>query len=484
MRLPFVTKSDVPASLAPVSSRRAEDEVDPREVGVKPTAIDDVWRAVERLYTSGVHPAIQLCVRRHGRVVIDRAIGHAVGNGPLDTAQTRKALATPETPFTIFSAAKAVTAMVVHLLDQRNLIRLDDRVCEYIPEFGVHKKQWITIRHVLAHRAGMPNLPGEVMDLDRLKDPEGIVEILCEAEPTSRPGRQLAYHAISGGFILGEVVRRVTGRDIRTFLGDEILRPLGFRWMNYGVSRRDVKRVARNYFTGPPPLPPLSILLERAFGVSFKDAVELSNDPRFLTSIVPSANLVATANELSRFYQLLLQGGELDGVRIFEPRTIQRATAEQSYFEVDFTLGLPFRYAMGFMLGAKWFSLYGPDTQRAFGHLGFTNILSWADPERQVAAALMTSGKPLVYPEIYYLYDIVRQIGRACTKVPRAAARTSRRSKETAPQRRTRLTAPHRRSTRGAPPPAGARRPPPRTRRTRRRSACRCSSGANAARSR
>jgi len=406
-----------------VTSRRAAAEIDPREVGVKAAAVEEIWRAVGRLYQSGVHPAIQLCVRRHGQVLIDRAIGHASGNGPHDPPYGRKVRATPDTPFTIFSAAKSVTAMVVHLLDQRNLIRLDDRVCEYIPEFAVHEKQWITIRHVLTHRAGIPNLPPGAMRLERLKDPESVVRVLCEAEPTSRAGRQLAYHAISGGFILGEVVRRVTGKDIRSFLDEEILRPLKFRWMSYGVRRGDVRKVAINYFTGPPPLPLLSILLERAFGVGFREVVEQSNDPRFLTSVVPSANVVATANELSRFYQLLLNGGELDGVRIFDPRTIQRATAEQSYFEIDFTLGMPLRYAMGFILGAQWLSLYGPDTERAFGHLGFTNILSWADPERQVAAAVMTSGKPLLYPQLYYAYDIVRQIGRACAKVRQSTAR-------------------------------------------------------------
>jgi CubicO group peptidase (beta-lactamase class C family) len=423
VRIPFIATCRVPASLEAVTSRRDGAEVHPREVGVKATAVEDIWHAVERLYQTGVHPAIQLCVRRHGGVLIDRAIGHACGNGPHDPPDAKKVLATPETPFTIFSAAKAVTAMVVHLLDQRNLIRLDDRVCEYIPEFGVHEKQWITIRHVLTHRAGIPNLPPEAMRLEQLKDPAGIVRILCKAEPTSRAGRQLAYHAISGGFILGEVVRRVTGKDIRSFLDEEILRPLNFRWMNYGVGRRDVRKVAMNYFTGPPPLPPLSVLLERAFGVGFREGVERSNDPRFLTSVVPSANIVATANELSRFYQLLLNGGELDGVRIFDPRTIQRATAEQSYFEIDFTLGMPLRYAMGFILGAQWLSLYGPDTEHAFGHLGFTNILSWADPERQVAAAVMTSGKPLLYPQLYYAYEVVRQIGNACTKVRQSTAR-------------------------------------------------------------
>ena len=78
---------------------------------------------------------------------------------------------------------------------------------------------------------------------------------------------------------------------------------------------------------------------------------------------------------------------------------------------------------MGFMLGGEWFSFYGPDTLHAFGHLGFTNILSWADPDRQVAVTLMTSGKPLVYTEIYYAFDITRQIGLACPKVPRAPRR-------------------------------------------------------------
>jgi CubicO group peptidase (beta-lactamase class C family) len=129
---------------------------------------------------------------------------------------------------------------------------------------------------------------------------------------------------------------------------------------------------------------------------------------------VPSGNLVATAEEMSRFYDLLLRGGELGGVRVFEPRTVFRATAEQSYFELDLSLGLPLRYSMGFQLGARWLSLFGPYTPRAFGHVGFTNIVTWADPERGLAAAIMTSGKPLIYAEIYYLIEVLLRINRAC----------------------------------------------------------------------
>jgi CubicO group peptidase (beta-lactamase class C family) len=200
---------------------------------------------------------------------------------------------------------------------------------------------------------------------------------------------------------------------------DEILAPLGFDAFNFGVPAARLPEVAVNAFTGPPILPPLSNLLRRALSVDFVEAVRVSNDPRFLTAIIPSANVVATANDMSRFYQLLLNGGTLDGVRVFQERTVRRATVEHSYLEMDLTLGVPFRYGMGFMLGAEWFSPYGPYTHRAYGHVGFTNIVCWADPERRVAAAILTSGKPFLYPEIYYLFDVLRQIGLACPKVGR-----------------------------------------------------------------
>jgi CubicO group peptidase (beta-lactamase class C family) len=115
---------------------------------------------------------------------------------------------------------------------------------------------------------------------------------------------------------------------------------------------------------------------------------------------------------------------------------VRRATSEQSYLEFDLTLGLPLRYGMGFMLGGKWFSLYGPDTEHAFGHLGFTNIIGWADPERQIAGALMTSGKPLLYPEIYYVYEILRQIGRACPKEFVVTGRSTVAAEPSAPGKR------------------------------------------------
>ena len=410
-------RTTVPRDLDAVTRVRWEAEIAPRELGVETDARDRIWTAAQRLYASGLHPALALCIRRHGGVLVDRAIGHVRGNGPDDPPDAPRVPLTPDSPFCTLSASKAVTAMLIHLLDQQNLLRLDDPVSEYIPEFAANGKQWITIRHVLTHRSGIPNLPPEVMHLGSLDDPEAVIRILCATRPSGRAGRQLAYHAIPGGFVLGEVVRRVTGRTVRDLLDEAVRRPFGFRWLSYGVDPADARQVVTNYVTGPPPLPPLSTLLRRALGVSLREVVEISNDPRFLVGIVPSGNVVATANEMSRFYQLLLDGGVLDGVRVFDERTVRRATVEQSYLEIDFTLGFPFRYGMGFMLGAEWFSPYGPYTRHAYGHIGYTNILCWADPERRVAVALLTSGKPLVYPELYYLWELLWEIGVACPVV-------------------------------------------------------------------
>jgi CubicO group peptidase (beta-lactamase class C family) len=400
-----------------VTTRDAAAEAEPGEVGLTAEGVAAIWASVVRLYQTGLHPAIALCLRRRGRVVIDRAIGHARGNAPGAAFDHPKTLATPDTLFNLYSASKAMTAMVVHLLDERGLLHLDDPVAEYLPEFGQNGKDWITLRHLLTHRAGIPALPeGLRVDLDLLSDPWRVVEILCEARPVSVPGRRLAYHALTGGYIVGAVVERITGRDIRSFWRSEVLDPLGFTHLSYGVPPDLAAAVAENVFTGPPTTPLYSAVLKRAFGVSIHEACALSNDPRYLTAVVPAGNVIGTAGEASRFFQLLLQGGELDGVRVFGRRTVQRAIMEQTFLEVDSTIGLPVRYGMGFMLGSRWLSFWGPDTPRAFGHIGFTSVSVYADPDRDISVALMTSGKPLLSLGQLTWLNVSRTIARVCSR--------------------------------------------------------------------
>jgi CubicO group peptidase (beta-lactamase class C family) len=419
----MIIRAPVPEDIDSVTTIRADEEVPAHALGGDDRELEKVWELVRGLYRSGIHPALQICVRRHGEVVMQRSIGYARGNGPGDAPDARKVLVTPDTPFNVFSAAKAVTATLIHLLDERHLLHVDDLVCDYIPEFARHGKHRIAIKHLLNHRAGIATLPPEAMQLDSLNDPASLFDMICDLRPTSRPGGQLAYHAVSAGFVLAEIVQRVAGKDIRRVMQEHLVDPLGFRWTNYGVATRDLNRVAQSYFTGAHILPPVSNLISSLLGMSIPAAVAMSNDPRFLTAAIPSANIVTTANELSLFYQMLLDGGELGGTRVLDPRTVRRATAEQSWMEPDRKLLAPIRYSQGFMLGARYVSVFGPDTDSAFGHIGLTNIIGWADPERQIAGTLMTSGKPLIYPEMWNWYTIPWQVGTALGKTERRRRR-------------------------------------------------------------
>src|SRR5262249_24442676 len=121
-------------------------------------------------------------------------------------------------------------------------------------------------------------------------------------------------------------------------------------------------------------------------------------------------------NEASRFMQLLLGGGTLDGVTVFERRTLVRAVAETSYLEVDLTIGLPLRYSMGFMLGSEYASMYGLHSAHAFGHLGFTDLVVYAVPDRDIAVSVMTSGKPALSAGMARWLWIMQTIAQHCPR--------------------------------------------------------------------
>ncbi len=400
----------VPEDLSEVLS--VGDEVSAARAGCQPGGPEEVWSRAEALYRSGVTPALQLCVRYRGHVVLDRCLGHARGNAPTDPADGPKPLATTHTPMNVFSSAKLVTAMLIHKLDEQGQLHLEDRVSDYIPEFGRHGKRWITFRHLLSHRAGIPNLPPEALDLDLLADPDLMCEMICGLKRAGRPGRFVAYHAISTGFVFAEVVRRITGQTIREVLQKEFREPLGLEWLHYGVAPEDVERVAQNAATGPPIPYPMARMLERALGRPWTDIIDMSNDPRFLTGIVPAGCLLTTARDLSAFLQCMLNDGELDGARVFEPRTIHHALNEASYRKIDMTLFMPLRYGLGPMLGDDPIGIFGPNSRHAFGHVGLSNVFPWADADRDIAVTLITTGKAIVSPHVIPLWQLLSTIGR------------------------------------------------------------------------
>ena len=406
----------MPEDLSDVTRYDPTQETPPSELGLTQEGVDAIWNKVTDLYRTGIHPAISFCLRRHGKVVLQRSIGHTRGNGPGDSPLAEKIVASPDTPYCTYSASKAATGMLIHLLAERDKLRLADCVSDYIPEFGVHGKDRITIHDLLTHRAGFPAMPKEA-DGDTLLNFDACLRSICNSTPKYLVGKRIAYHTLTSGYVLGEIIKRVSGKDIREFLRETIQEPLGFKYFNFGVRDECIPDVAKNYVTGVPIPRFLSSLTKQANGLDWHSYVDITNDEKFLRATIPSANLIATAEEMSRFYQMLLNGGELDGRRICKPETVEQAIRSASETMLDATTYMPNRYSEGFMLGNKSFSLYLPYYPEAFGHWGFVGIFFWADPKRDIVVSLMNSGKMYLGSHVLTHFSLVGLIRKHCPEV-------------------------------------------------------------------
>lgn len=374
------------ADLDSVTSFGYED--DPADAGLTRADIEAIWESVRRWYRMGTTPAIQVCLRRGGKVVLNRAIGHGWGNGPKDGPDAEKIPVTTESPFCGFSTAKGVSAAVMFMLVEQGAFALDDPVCAHIPEFAANGKDTITIGDVLSHSAGIPFVTPPYRGYQLVFDEELCVRGLADLKPSWRPGRFRVYHALTSGLIQRLLVRRATGKRMREHLAERVLEPLGFRWTNFGVRPEDVDAVVPSVRTGPPPPRFTTFVAGKALGGPMSGPKSMDANREFLTAELPSGNLVTTAFELSRFYEILVRGGELDGVRMMEPDTVRAAVRPAPWIP-----GIAGRVSRaGYELGA-WRSKFGRDTRSHFGRSGLTTQYGWADPERGLTGAILTSGK-------------------------------------------------------------------------------------------
>jgi CubicO group peptidase (beta-lactamase class C family) len=395
---------------------RADDEQPAGRAGLAAKDVEAIWKAVVGFYRLGLHPALSLCLKVRGVTVLRRSIGYARGAGPGDTGP--EVLATPDTPFNLFSATKPVTGMLIMHLVERGDLDLDLPVAHYLPGFERHGKGRITVRHVLCHRAGMPAMPGGKIDLAKLHDRAHIVEQLCEVVPEYPAGEVSAYHAVSGGFILAEIVERITGQPLRALCQRVLADPLGCRRFNYGLRPDQLAQAPDVVYTGPPSLPALDNILKKVIGAGSRTIPELCNEAVYRTATVASANLYASPEEVCLFYEMLRLGGRHGERQIFEPRSVAQAIAPQADWSRDRVLQIPMRYGLGFMLGGKFLSFYGFDSPKAFGHLGYSNILAWCDPERELVCCLMNNGKPFVSLEMLAWLRIVSTITQRIQRTP------------------------------------------------------------------
>lgn len=410
----------VPAELASIT--QAKDEVAPEQGGMSAQQIDKIWLSVEALYRTGNHPLISMCLRRQGKILINRSMGYSRGNSA-QGLEYDAVIATPDTPICLFSASKLVNAMLVHLLNEQGKINLLDPISHYIPEFAANGKRRATIFHLLSHRGGIPSIDTEVTP-ELLFDRERILKLLYAAKPVARVGSQLSYHAVTAGYILGELIERVTGQDIRAFLHEHIEQPMNMPFFNYGLKAELRDEAALNYATGMHPALGTDLYLNRVLGGGLNLAVDVTNDHRFMDTVCPAGNIYTSAEQANRFMEMLLNGGEYQGQRILSPETVFRATLPTSNTTLDRNLLAPMRYALGPMLGSNPIGIFGPNSGQAFGHLGFSNILCWADPERDISVSFLNTGKSVLGTHLPALANVLYQISKHCPKVPKQQRRS------------------------------------------------------------
>ena len=396
-------------------ARIANNELPAEQAGMTEKQVDNIWQAAQYLYRNGNHPMLSMCVRRQGKIILNRSIGNAQGNGLHDALGSAKVIATPETPVCLFSASKAITAVLIHILHERGLIDLNDRVIKYIPEYGAEGKQDTTILHLLTHRGGIPRLDGNISP-ELMFDPQAIMQLLCAAKPIYPTGDRQAYHAVSAGYVLGEIIARVTGQNASEFLQENIAKPMDMPYFDYGLAPQYRHLVASNSATGMHSHLGTNQFFSRALGGSLDQIVEVTNDPGFMQVICPAANIYTSAEQASRFFDMLLHGGVYQGKQIIKAETIRNAMLPQTGMSFDHTLWAPMRYSSGFMLGASPIGMYGPMTGQAFGHLGLSNIFCWADPQRDISVSILNTGKSIVGTHLPALVRLLFSISHNCPR--------------------------------------------------------------------
>ena len=340
-------------------------------------AVQDVF--VRNFSTLGETGAA-LAVVLDGQPVID------VWAGWSDAARTQPWQR--DTIVNVYSTTKGMTALCAHRLVDQGRLDLDAPVAKYWPEFAQGGKDTLPVHYLLSHRAGMAAVR-EPLPPMALYEWDTMANTLAAQTPWWEPGTKHGYHALTYGWLVGEVIRRISGKSVGAFFRDEVAQPLGVDF-HIGLAAEHDARVAP-LIPPPPPTPDqldlLTEILKDPESVLAKSFInppivpEAANSREWRGAEIPAANGHTNARALARVYGALARGGELDGVRILSPESIARARTEQAVGP-DALLPMYTRFGLGFMLSTPNDKM-GPNAH-AFGHGGMGGSLGFADPDARI----------------------------------------------------------------------------------------------------
>jgi CubicO group peptidase (beta-lactamase class C family) len=325
-----------------------------------------------------------VAVALDGRLVVDLWGGHASEDG----RPWRR-----DTLVNAFSVGKGLVALCPLVLVSRGALDLDAPASRHWPELAAAGKEAITLRHLLSHRAGLPAIR-EPLPAEALYDWERMTKALAAQEPWWEPGTRHGYHVNTFGFLIGEIVRRASGRSLGTFLREQIAAPLDAD-VHIGLSDDDERRAADVVWStetstriSAEPQSEMSDEQRMIYNTYFNppgfSGHGIVNTSRWRRAEVPSANCHATARGVARVYAALAAGGTLEGTALVDRDTLAQAVVEHSKGP-DNVLGRSCRFGLGYQLPEPDRPL-GPNP-RSFGHFGAGGALGFADPDANLAFA-------------------------------------------------------------------------------------------------
>ena len=326
---------------------------------------------------SGVHDGAAVAIRHHGAPVVDLWAGSF----------------TEDSLVVSFSTTKGVVATAVHMALERAGVPYDVPVASIWPEFAQAGKEAVTIRQLLCHEAGIPQIRDVVPDISYLAGWEAMVAAVQALPPLWEPGTANGYHALTWGWLAGELVRRVDGRPLSQFLAEEIAGPLGLDGCAVGTPPEDVHRLVPVLWNPIYlDMPTLDLLLP-ADSLTLQavaprgDMVTFVNSEAGRAACVPAITGAFTARSLATIYAALVAGGALDGVRLLSPQTVDAATEVQND-RPDLVLFTPVHWRLGYMGFGQGLGATAGVAPAAFGHAGLGGSAAGADPVTGLAVAV------------------------------------------------------------------------------------------------
>ena len=354
----------------------------PEDVGVSSERLEAVFARVRRDVDDGVLPSAQVAVARRGKIAGLRTFGAAVQDGV-------ERPATDETLYCIYSCTKAIVAAAVWLLFEDELLRLDERVAEIVPEFGTNGKDAVTVEQVLLHTAGFPRAP---FPTEHWGDRDKLLAAFGNWRLTWEPGSRFEYHATSAHWLLSEIILRRSGVDYKTFIHDRLTEPMGLDELFIGLPDEQASRAAEVRYQSEAVEPP------GGWGEVTPEALLRFNQPHVRRAGAPGAGGFASAAELALFYQPLINGGETaSGRRIMKQETIDFATTVRTDDRHRDLFNNPVNRALSVTVAgddgkANMRGMGRVASARTFGHGGAGGQIGWGDPESGISLGYCTNG--------------------------------------------------------------------------------------------